>query len=283
VWFDDCIVTKTDKISNYAAPGIQQSIDDTVESLFGWIGGPFSHSQAAAALRAQNDAVNTVQQQVQQLIAQQYTGIIAGDDFTYSGNPSAYWVLAYTNPFPGPTGYGYWQADGSSLYWVQQYPNGLRECMAFWNKSGENVSNTDYQIVTMTLSSAATVRFDGFSGANGLMARVNPWSSWVRFRVFGNGTCYLEYQGGIIVGPVGCGVPGGGSTLKLYAGWAGDPWRYLCFINNDCVIDWTDGGHGTSVGASNRYWGWDSYTDCSVWTFPAAEPGAMGQWLAMDQ
>lgn len=303
VYWDEIELKKLDLIPDKAVPGVGESVDNVNVNLGGRQGVGFSQEDAAEVYKNTSNSLTAMNSQVAQLNAQNGTGAVAGDEFSWTGDlgGSANWSATYTN-----VGYGNYSADGSSAVWVNGTMASYQQAYYTWI-GADTESETDYQNVGVVLSSA--IGYDGTAkvGAHLFLVarRNNDGSHMVFVGINGNGT-YTLYKkvAGVVTamktGNVGY-MPGAGGTVNFYAGNKGtsELHRFRLLINGGLVFDYTDTSASSSVGALYRGWGFGGHAAqayvfvptlviivvlSGYWYGPLwVQPPKINQWIGQDQ
>lgn len=303
IYWDEIELKKLDLIPDAAVPGVGASVDNVAVNLGGRSGVGFSQADAADAYKNTANSLTAMNSQVAQLNAQNGTGAVAGDEFSWTGElgGSANWSAQYTN-----VGYGNYTADGGDAAWVNGTMASYQQAFYTWI-GADTESTTDYQNVGVVLSSAIGYDTTASTGAIlYLMARRNnDGSHMVYVAINGNGTynLYKRVAGVDTVmktGTVGA-MPGAGGTINFYAGNKGttDLHRFRLLINGGLVFDYTDPGASSSVGVLYRGWGFggqatQAYTFIPTLVFIVVlsgywygplwvQPPKINQWIGQDQ
>lgn len=295
VKWDEAVFLKLDLIDDAAVPGVGLTIDDIVRQLFGTEGDSFTHNDAAVALGNASESLLSLNSRVSALEAGNATGAVAGDDFLWSGEitANANWGGSYTLP----TIYGKYSANGADAVWTKTISTTINTTQTYmfdWVGTDE-VSDTDYQLVQLLLSSAPG-SFGTFKSYVHLLGRVSVgFGSYVLASFGSDGTWFVDYYNGISFVTMRSGtraVPGKGALLSLYLGnkTTSSPRNFKLMVNSDIVDQFNEVGTGSPLGASNRKWGWGgkavggNYVELFI--FPAsnqARPPKINQWLGYDQ
>lgn len=304
VWWDETATLKTDLIADAAAPGIGLTVDDIVTQLYGVKGAGFTHNQSAIALANTAESLTSVSARIAALEAEHHLGAIAGDDFSWIGEPatSILWNGDYSAP-----GYGNYWADGVDCQWVFATRGATNAARFDWVGS-DAVSNTDYQLIQLVLNSACSPATDNYGGILHsyirLYGRVSAdWSTSVMAQFGSDNTysvgfwdagAYTEMSSG------SASSPGRGSTINFYLGDAATaaPRHFKLVVGGQTVCEFDEAGVGSRVGVSNRKWGWGGVAQGgtlkasgtvlfifhTTHSYAAqATPATVNQWLAMDQ
>lgn len=303
VYWDEIELKKTDLIPDEAVPGVGASVDNVAVNLGGRTGVGFSQADAAQAYKNTSNSLTAMNSQVAQLNAQNGTGAVAGDEFSWTGDLgiSANWNAWYTN-----IGYGNYSANGSDAEWVNGTMASYQVALYDWI-GADNESDTDYQNVGVVLSSA--IGYDTTASAAAalyLIARRNNDGTHMTYvKIFGNGTWELWKRVAAVDtkltnGTVGA-MPGAGGTVNFYAGNKGTSQanRFRLLINGGLVFDYTDTGDTTSHGVLYRGWGFGGQATqayvfvptlvifvvlSGYWYGPLwVQPPKINQWIGQDQ
>jgi hypothetical protein len=148
------------------------------------------------------------------------------------------------------------------------------------------VSDTDYQLVQLLLSSAPVTAHHA-NGFIHLLGRISVgFGSYVRAGFGSDGTYFVDYWNGSFFTTMDhgtCAVPGKAALLSLYCG-SRDlalPRHFKLNINASTISEFNEIGFGSPLGASNRKWGWGGSGQDNILAF--GEPPKVNQWLAYDQ
>lgn len=294
VKWDEAIFLKLDLIDDAAVPGVGTTVDNIVHELYGTAGDSFTHNDAAVALANTSASLMALNARVSAMEAGSGTGAIAGDDFLWTGEITANvnWGGNYTLD----VSYGSYSANGADAVWVPGISgyDTVQTCRFDWQGT-DAVSDTDYQLVQLLLSSAP-VSFGAFTAYVDVIGRIAAdWSSYVRARFGSNGTYVVDYYNGtsfVVMASGTCPVPGLGTLLSLYCGNKGTSTkrRFKLMMNNIIIADFDEVGIGSSLGPTNRKWGWGGtaiggfyYFLLFFLDFKQATPPKVNQWLAYDQ
>lgn len=289
VWWDDATAQLASLVPDDVIPGIGQIIDNIVNQLFGIDRYGWLHEDAAAALRAQNDAVLAAAGEVARIKSQLTTGVAASDDFemTPSSTLGPFWDENYTS------GNGSWALNGHAAYWDPVWPNGFRESILRYNGVIGATSTSDYQTIAIVLESAPTFDnwFGPWVGYNYVIGRIDlVEENYIKFAVGGNGWWYLSR---ITTDPPASKVetilasgttrpPGRGSTLMLICGdkATSNPRSFTCMIGDEILTTTTDST--SKFGAGYRGWGFGGSTDSALFDFIPSMPGRVNAWVGRD-
>lgn len=283
--FDEGNLLKTDLIASECVPGVGQTIDSIVTQLYGAEGAGFTQNEAAVALGNTASSLASVNMRLAALEAEGFTGPVAGDDFSWTGEitANANWDGNYT----ASASYGYYSADGAKAVWHPMtfviVPVLSQTGYFDWVGGDDETSTTDYQHVEIVLASAPT-RTSSIS----LVGRLaSGWGSYVYAKVASNGDYSVGYMPGSHVLASGTmTVPGAGARIALTLGDPGGaaPRHFKLTVNSTTICEFDEVGTGSPLGASNRKWGWSSYA--YSWTEWVSEyqghPPSINQWLAYD-
>lgn len=291
LWFDNGNVTKTDLVGDHIVPGIGVTVDNITTRLLGWDGSGFSHVQSATALGTQSQSTRSNTMSISDLwavynnLTAETPGITARDDFSRTSSTSlgADWTEIYGS------GNGHWATDTDHAYWVKINPYGNRESMCLYIKSGENISTTDYQTISVLLSSAAESDWTG-TGYNDVIGRYKDTSNYVRFRVAGSGY-YSQLNAWELVKYV-AGTPttiasgnttgiGSGTALTLICGDTGSSTirNFTVKVGSTVLSQVTDSS--SVYGADARGWGMGALAG-GVLFGTSLLPGNVDLFIAQD-
>lgn len=293
VKWDEAVFLKLDLIDDAAVPGVGTTVDDIVTNLFGTQGDSFTHNEAALALANTAASIVSINARLSATEAEAGTGAIAADDFLFNGEITAHadWggghALAISN--------GSYAANGADAIWefTPGFP-GTQTCWFDWQGT-DSVSDTDYQLVQLLLSSAPVTHAAGFKSYIHLLGRISSgFGSYVRAGFGSDGTYFVDYWNGsafTIMDSGTCAVPGSGTLLSLYCGDKATTAtrRFTLKANQVVVADFTESGSGSSLGGSNRKWGWGGKAEGGFFLnfifgdWGQAVPPKVNQWLGYDQ
>jgi hypothetical protein len=295
VKYDEIVFLKLDLIDDAAVPGVGTTVDDIVRELYGADGDSFSHNEAAVALANTQAALLGMNGRLSALEAEASVGAVAADDMLFTGEitADANWGGSYALA----TSAGHYEADGHDAVWV---PTGITPFsanqIALYDWQGTDlISGTDYQLVQLLLSSAPATGPNNFKSYVFLLARVSSGLGTFLRATFGSdGTWGIDYWNGssfVLITNGTCPVPGSSALLSFYAGDKDTttPRRYKLKVNSTTIADFPEVGTGSSLGASNRRWGWGAkaeggfYMDGWFGATGQGTPPKINQWLAYEQ
>jgi len=313
IYFDDATVAKTDLISDAVVPGVGQTVDTVVQSLYGWAGDGFTHSDAYNALLNLASSVTANSAAIASILGQQTTGVYAVDDFkrvTSVGTLGGDWQIAQT--WGGGT--NRWYVNGEEAVWSKsgQITSGVT-----WKWIGTNtVSSTDTQKITAVLSAAPeylyyhTDEYWTWSGippyvlwnplairtyhpavteAAGGQIRLNgrmdtAHANKISALFWADGTVQIERTlGGVdaILAQADVGsAPGAGSSISLICGTGAGARNFEALINNQTVLTASD--TTSNYGASYRGWGFAGVAVGHDILNTQASPGGVNSWFGQD-
>lgn len=296
VKWDEAVFLKLDLIDDNAVPGVGTTVDDIVTQLFGTAGEGFTHNDSAVALGNTAAALLSVNARLSALEAEGSTGIIAGDDFLWTGEitANANWGGSYSDP---TLSNGYYAGNGTDAQWIGSgfTPFDTTQTAKFdWQGSG-TTSASDYQLIQLLLTSAPTTSA-GYRSYIHILGRISgAFGSYVRASICSDGTFFVDYWNGTsftgLVTPGTCTVPGQGALLSLYCGDKVNslPRHFKLTINQTVICEFDEIGTGSPLGAGNRKWGWGGKAEGGLYfaliTFLPTQgiPPTVNQWLAYDQ
>lgn len=213
-----------------------------------------------------------------------------------SSNLGALWLQSYSG------GAGTWATpNGHDASWIAS-GSSTREFLCIRNNSAVPRSQTDYQRVTMELSSKATRDRDllglyDFCGTNDIWLRISDATTSLanvtgyRIRWEGDGALYIHrftngtgVQLGPGLGTGGITPPGPGAQLIGEAGVLADGARFFirAKIGESIRLSFNDTGSGIS-GAANRRWGHGGRAQGASLFVGQTKPGGVHFWNGMDQ
>lgn len=284
VKFDEGNLLKTDLIADECVPGVGQTVDSIVTQLYGASGAGFTQNEAAVALGNTASSLASVNMRLAALEAEGFSGPVAGDDFSWTGEITA--NANWDGDYSASASYGYYSADGAIAAWHPMtfvIVPVLSQTAYFDWVGSDDVSTTNYQHVEMVLASAPT-RTSSIS----LVGRLaSGWGSYVYATITSAGNYSVGYMPGNHVLASGTmTVPGAGARIALALGdpVAVAPRHFKLTVNSTTICDFDEVGTGSPLGASNRKWGWGAYA--YSWTEWVTEyqghPPSINQWLAYD-
>jgi hypothetical protein len=292
-------------IPQQIVPAIGTTIDNIVNTLGNaFLGNNFQQADLEHAFLTQNDAILGNTRAIQQILAGQSGGAQAFDDFNrpnqgaYIGSWAQLPVVSRVAYLHG--GGGYPSTDGNNLVWTLSANNAAETSLLRW--VGNNAhSGTDYQNVSIVLSSQGQDPLLGWAGEVHLLARVSDdGQNYCRVRitshVLNNDALQIFYcVGGVEtllysarLNP----IPGSGTRINYLCGLKGSNARtHTVVINSQPVAEITESSAGSLVGYSYRGWGlgltagygWDNPTIFNLFNFQQSLPPAVNQWSGVDQ
>lgn len=290
VKWDEAVFLKLDLIDDAAVPGVGHTVDDIVRQLYGADGDSFTHNDAAVALGNTSAALTSANARLAAIEAEAGTGAIAGDDFLWTGEITT--SLNWGGFYDSATPIGTYVADGADAVFVTAASPKLgTQSYGFDWQGADDVSDTDYQLVQVLLSSAPGTT-NGFKAYIDILGRVSAgFGTYVRARIGSDGTYAVSYfNGSSFVGmnTGTCAVPGMGALLSLYCGDKASlaPRHFKLVANTVTICDFDELGSGSPLGASNRKWGWGGQMSRgrpSPLVVSQAKAPKINQWLGRDQ
>jgi hypothetical protein len=275
-----------------AAEGVKNhpgTVDNIVNNLLGWTGTGFSHTDSAAALQAQSEAILSNAAQIEQIKAQLNTAAtptaaVTTDDFERTASTlGSNWSESYSS------GYGTWIVDGHNAVWDSDYPNGNVDSINRFIGTG-STSTIDYQTISTVLSSGPTKK-TGYAGANYVIGRMNTTgTSFVVFIVSAYGTWSLATTTtgtpglAVLTNGTLSAIPGNGAVLTLVCGDKATttPRFYTCKIGTTVLASGAYGDTTSNYGASYRCWGFGGSAQGAMYGSSQGKPGGVNQWTGQD-
>lgn len=294
VLWDEAAFLKLDLIDDAAVPGVGQTVDEIVTNLYGVEGEGFTHNDAAMALANTSTALVSATARVAALEAEGYTGAVAGDDFSWSGEitANANWGGSYS---VNKAYFGRYVANGNDAAW---YPAGFvagssnQFCRFDWQGT-DSVSTSDYQLIQAVLSSAPRTS-QGYRSYVYIFGRVSAdWNNYVYARIGSDSTYRVGYASAgvqVMMNSGACDPPGVGSIISLYCGdkTVSAPRNFTLKVGTSTICKFDEVGTGSQLGADYRKWGWGGLAEGGLYfwwiTFlpTQATLPKINQWLAMD-
>lgn len=295
VKWDDAEFLKTDLIADECVPGVGTTVDNIVTQLYGSDGAGFTHNDAAVALGNTASALTSVSAQLSALQAEGHTGSIAGDDFNWVGNivggSGSHWGGHYDQFGLFGTPLAFYAADGVDAVWNIATAGSTIQGWFDWEGS-DPTSTTDYQLVQVVLDSAPTAAVDLFGTRYPahirLFGRISAdWSTYIFADLSSEGVYTVGYQSGGSSHTLNSGtyaVAGLSSVISLYCGDKPTTRtrHYRLEIGSVIISEFDEVGTGSSLGSSNRKYGWGAKAEGGG-LFSLATPPKVNQWLGMDQ
>jgi len=260
--------SKVTGIANDIVTDLQDHLDNVVSKFLNVSVSGSSLADAATAMSGIQDTVASTARAVQALLTTQQAGGSSGRNYqvdftTYPAGSFSQcpFDVSYTG-----LGTGYIEIANNEAYWYK-VANG--DCIAFalYDDGTNTTTDTDYQWAQATVAAPMDYS-NGVSASNSLVLRCDAtgqnyvYARGYRAGLFGAGF-YAEL--GCVVGGVttvfDTGVPAGYNlNLGFKAGVAGVANRFQVFSGDTPVIDYTDSGNVSQIGANYRRWGFISST-----------------------
>lgn len=294
VKWDEAVFLKLDLIDDAAVPGVGVTVDDIVRQLFGSDGDSFTHNDSAVALGNAADSIKSLNARVSAMEAEFGTGAVAGDEFSWTGEITA--NSDWSGTYAAESFNGFYTANGGDAVWTPATFSPFdttQTALYAWN-GVDSVSDTDYQLVQLLLSSASATNH-GYKSYVYLLGRISTgFGSYVRAAFGSDGTYVVDHWNGsafTVMDSGTCAVPGGGALLSLYCGdkTATAPRRFKLKVNTSTITEFDEVGTASPLGASNRKWGWGGKAAGGLYfaliTFLPAQgkPAKINQWIGYDQ
>lgn len=271
----------TGQVADGFVPGIGSILDNLVTHIFNLPDAAgFTHTDAAAAISAQTAAITGISAQLQQIANDRTSGVAFGDDFERTANNlGSNWDVLYANG-NGSVG----TPNGHDASWLKSLGDNM-----FTARYNAQATSGDYQRVTVVLGSAPeTPNLLGFPTGNPAWNHVCcRMSADKKTRVearFGNGQVKIVRVVNLVEtelnsGP--CAAPGPGSSITIEAGKPGTARYFRALLNNSPVLDITEVGTASQLGAGYQWTGMGGRAGALLLTQSA--PGRAKQWTAADQ
>lgn len=241
-----------------------------------------SQADTTAALEAQTAAVTGMAAQLAQIQADRTSGVTAGDDFERTGSTAgSNWSFSRLSGSGGSVG----TPNGHDLSFQK---SGIAEALVIGYYLPTQ-STTTQEYSSVVLGSApedpnlfgvptGTPAYDIVSVrmSSDKLTRIDAW--------FGNDECIIyRWISGTPTelnrGP--CPTPGPGSTLTIQAGKPGTARYFKALVNNSQVLDVTEVGVASQLGAGYQNIGGGGKYGTMILTQSA--PGRWKQWTGGDQ
>lgn len=258
---------------------IQTVPTDITNALMG-LSGTWGHTDSSAALQSQTDIVKGNAAQIAQLKAALAKGTSDSDAFerTSSTNLGTGWDQYYST-----TGLTWATPNGHDASWSGTAGDVV--C-----RKVSTVSTGDLQIVQVALATAAgSWPFPAANGQDDIWCRMSTFTTWatrtgMRMRFGADKSLKLSaFNSGaetVLWSGTTTNQPAAGALLEFDAGMASNPRRFVAKINGIVVMDFTETGTTSQLGAGFRKWGHGARAEVSgIVTF---SPGSMSQWTAQD-
>lgn len=272
-------------VSDAVVPGITTLINNITSAFLG-SGAPANPSQSDAwsGLLTQADTVTGLAAEIAKLQNLYTSGVFAADDIERSVSTNlggtSWWSENYS------AGAGYWFADGHNAVWRKSGFNDRESWCRFLGAN--NVSNTDYQKISIVLGGTAEANLIGNCGHNDILGRVATDGSqtYIRARFGGDGSVSisrfvngnrLDLNSGSIA------RLGAGSLLTLECGKLGDnAMLFTARVNGTIVLQAIDSAGGSKIGPYYRGWGFGGRAEQWLALLTQAAPAPVRQWAAAD-
>lgn len=263
-------------------PGVR-SLLDGLGGIFSGLGGSnWTHDMTAAVLTQQSQITTSTVARVAVLENTLTSGVTAGDDFERSASTlGSSWAVTYGS---GP---GTWGTDGHNAYWIKVL-FGVAERLFTARWLGLNATSaTDYQRITSVLASQPENSIVGTPGCNDVLGRMDSGgTNYIRARWTGAGTVAISRVVSGVETVMNSGSspnPGSGANLTLECGKPGVNSRYFrAILNGSPVLEITESGTASMVGASYRGWGHGGKAGSNTFFATQNAPGKLKQWTAAD-
>lgn len=289
---------KTGTIIDDFIPGIGRLIENGVRGLLG-LPPPtdaFSHEDFLAAATSQAESITGTGNSIAAIW--QYLNAGVYDEFERTGALGSNWSTQWGS------GNGSISCEGRNAALPFAWPGGNSEWFTRW--TGSNASSvSDYQQVSIVLSSSPGTAPFGYDGGNFVIARVGGSTHYIKFRVSGDGSWaitkvvnsveypMLDATSGFAVlgGPGNISRPAPGSIITLYAGDKAttEPRRFRVTINNTTLCNFVEktsvaGVPDSVFGASYRGRGFGMRAESIAFlTAGWVGPGLVNYWASSDQ
>ena len=241
-----------------------------------------SHTEVADALAQTANVLTGNSSDIAALQAVFTGGVSTGDDFERSASTmGSNWDYSYSNG----SGHGF-KVNGHELFWETALFD-IDSTVALCRWVGLNAtSQTDYQVGTIVLGSAPVNPLIGTSAANTILLRMNSAkTSYVaaQWKADNTVSLYRVVSGAsTLMNSASCATPGAGASLMFQAGKPGTARYYKLAVNSSTVLEWTEAGADSMVGASYRGWGLGAYIGRNESGLSQSPPGRVRVWVGAD-
>jgi hypothetical protein len=257
------------------------TIDDIVNSLFGWLGSGYTRTDSAQALTNTAATVATLSSAVAQLQNRQTSLGNGGNSaiVDFSLRPDSFTLGSdWSQTYYGAAGSGVWGIYQGRAAWSGS-SSGLRGGDGRYN---DEQSATDYQAIGVIFGSAPTTGLSGTSH-NLIYGRMNVTSNTSVYVDFTHNSAEL---GCVVAGVKTAFTTAPGFSFKatsmywLICGTTGGVRTYQVIEGTRPIISWTEVGTTSQYGASYRYMG--AGVIAADGFFGTVYPGQLVAWAFSD-